>query len=362
MSLRSVAFQVLVAAAAVVATYHTRLQAAQALQPPVWIRPTAENIAPVLTAYGGGADEAAAKWASSLRWWGPASVKDLESVLASSAFSARTKAAFVLELFVTSVYPPLLETGRTLLAQHGPLGVKRGDDEFEVLWHHTALGAMQGGVRFTAEDQYLDEIDPRFEDARRRSVEPANRFALARAIAAAGLCCWNQESWLTSRGMAIAITNAPRRRVGTLEFALSLFEDAARIDALRTEALIRGAVLLFEGGRERKALEWFERVPPHDDIVLGYVQHLTHGRVLDALDRPADAAAAYRRALAILPGAQTAGIGLAAALLRTGSADEAVEVAAAARRGGTSEAPRLTFHMADARFIPQWLSEIRRLK
>ena len=50
-------------------------------------------------------------------------------------------------------------------------------------------------------------------------------------------------------------------------------------------------------GRHETALGFLERVPAHDDVPLGYVQHLTRGHVFDELNRPADAAAAYRRAL-----------------------------------------------------------------
>jgi hypothetical protein len=348
------------AAAIVAATCQTWLLA-QSPGRPVFIRPTAATIAPMLDAYGRGDHAAVSKWASSVLRWSRLEIQDLEAVFDRSPLSSRVKAAFVLELAAGATFLPetMFNKGRTLLVQRGPLGANRGDDEFEVLWHHAALGVMQGRVQFAAEDRYLDEIGPRFEDARRREIDLPTRFPLARAVAAAGLCCWDPgEQYLTARGSSFQF-NPPRHTL-SIEAALVRFEEAARIEELRAEALIRGGVLLAEAGRERKAVEWFERVPPHDDTVLGYVQHVIHGRMLDKLARTADAVAAYRRALDSLPGAQTARIGLAAALLRLGHADEAVAIAAAARQPGASEVGRLTFHLADARFLPQWLSEIRR--
>jgi hypothetical protein len=97
--------------------------------------------------------------------------------------------------------------------------------------------------------------------------------------------------------------------------------------------------------------------------VIGYVQHLTHARVLDALDRPADAAGAYRAALAITPPGQHAGIGLAAALLRSGQVHEAVAAGDAARSMNTENAGhQLAFNRGDGRFVSRWLAEIRRMR
>ena len=85
-------------------------------------------------------------------------------------------------------------------------------------------------------------------------------------------------------------------------------------------------------GRTEQARSWLEQVPPHADRVVGNVQQLTHGRVLDRLDRAGDAADASRKALAIEPHAQRAAIGLAAALMRTGAEEEAGRAAADTRR------------------------------
>jgi len=84
--------------------------------------------------------------------------------------------------------------------------------------------------------------------------------------------------------------------------------------------------------------------------------------VLDVVQRPADAAAAYKRALRFDPNAQVAGIGLAAALLRSGRSAEAGAAAASAGRLPPAAGDHVrTFERADGRFVRGWIAEIRRL-
>lgn len=103
------------------------------------------------------------------------------------------------------------------------------------------------------------------------------------------------------------------------------------------------------------------------------MHHWTHARLLDAVDRPADAAAAYRRALAFGPKSQAATIGLAAALQRAGRGEESAKAAADARAIHGVVSPMETASRAfgdsmptldrgDNRFVPQWLAEVRRLR
>ena len=119
---------------------------------------------------------------------------------------------------------------------------------------------------------------------------------------------------------------------------------------------------------DRIAITWgrltaTQPTPPHDDSMLNYVQHLTRGRLFDGADRAADAASAYRRALEAEPRSQLAAIGLAAALLRSARADEAVDAAARARTLGAEHTRHdQAFRQADLRFVRGWLSEIRRLR
>jgi tetratricopeptide (TPR) repeat protein len=212
----------------------------------------------------------------------------------------------------------------------------------------------------------VDAAGARLDDARRRGVALETRMPLARAFTSALMCCWTRSPGELVR----SFRDLSRSRV-TLAGALAQFEEAAREPALRAEALVRGATLLFDSNRRPDALAWLERVPDQSDPVVGYAQHWTHARILDD-DRPADAAAAYRRALAVAPKSQTAAIGLAAALQRAGRAEDSATAAADARRMHVispaefgRRAPEdlmLTFDRGDRRFVPQWLAELRRLR
>jgi tetratricopeptide (TPR) repeat protein len=238
------------------------------------------------------------------------------------------------------------------------LGDDAGDDRFELLWHQTALGVAQGVQQWDLQQEYLDAIRGRFEQARQRGVWADSRIPLARAIAAAGLCCAR-----SAPGEPVQwVRFSSRPPATTFQAAMALFEEAARVPALRVEALIRGGMLLRATGHDAEALAWFGQVPD-DDRSFGYVHHLTRGRILDALHRPAEAVAAYEAALRDAPTAQLAGIGLAAALLRSGRAEAAARTAMEVRRapGGPTNHFR-EFQRADVRFVPEWLAEIRRLR
>ena len=91
------------------------------------------------------------------------------------------------------------------------------------------------------------------------------------------------------------------------------------------------------------------------------MHYQTLGRVFDATKRPTDAAEAYRLALTYEPSSQVASTGLAAALLRSGRAEEAVRAADEARvmtnESGNVDAE---FRRGDVRFVSGWLADIRR--
>lgn len=273
----------------------------------------------------------------------------------------RARAAFALEILVRRPMrvPELLDAGRAMvMGRPSPLGRDTLEDRFEVLWHQTALGLAQGAPRFEWQSEYLAAVVPRFDEARRRGVNLETRLPLARAFAAGLSCCWKPVA-----GEVVRQIPRAARAGTTLDAALALFEQAGETAALRAEALVRGAGLLHAAARADQALAWLERVPAHDDPTVGYLQRLTQGRVLDGFDRPADAAAAYRAALAIEPRSQRAAIGLAAALMRAGAVDEAGRVAADARRMEDDGARRVgEFLRGDQRFVDEWLAEIRTLR
>ena len=258
----------------------------------------------------------------------------------------------------TRVDQTTLVTGRTMVMNRpAKFGDDKKEDRFEILWHQTALALLQNSRSSAAQWDYLDAIWPRIDEAMKRGATDGGRIPLARGIFAAGICCpvmfGERERPVMMLGKAIP----------TMADALALFERAAANPALAAEAYVRGGLLLRRERQDAEALKWFDRAPDNDDRLVQYVRHLTRGRLLDQFDRPAEAVEAYRAARAMNPESQLAGVGLAAALLRTGHADDAVKLAADVRRTKDEGPDYMTaFDRADSRFVSSWLGEIRGLR
>ena len=315
-----------------------------------------------LDAYANGDDQAAQTWIKGLKFREPVSA--LPDVVAKRGAWSRSDAAFLLEAALAGNFDQrtvaVLTRGAAMVMKRpSPVGADSDEDRFEILWHQTAVAIAQASPWPFAMQDYLDAIVNRFEPAERAGGALATRLPLARAISAGRLCCFKRLP-----GEALQVIPALSRGV-TLDKAMALYETAAVVPALRREALIRGAKLLYDSARFADALAWLDRVSGEPDSGLEYVHRLTRGRVLDALNRPGDAAEAYRMALTIVPDGQLAAIGRAAALLRQGRGEqaEAVASAALAMPAGRRDFDRLrAFNMADARFVPGWIAEIRRLR
>jgi hypothetical protein len=323
-----------------------------------------QDIKKAIAAYAGGDDLAAERWVS--HWLSPTNLAYLELVMTRDSEPwNRSKPEFLLEIAVAMSgehgyrVPDVLKAGSSLMfGRPTAVGADPAEDQFEVLWFQAALGIAQGLEQYWLQQDLLDLIRLRFETAGEHPAVRKTRFPLARGIAAAGLCCWKRIP-----GEAVQYVPPSDRRPVSPDEAIALFERAAAIPALRTEALARGAVLFWKVGRNADALGWFDRVPAHDDPALGYVQHLAHGRLLDGTDRAADAASAHRAALEFEPTSQVAAIGLAAALLRLGRADEAALVGAGALHLSSETArPDAAYRRGDFRFVAGWLEDIRRLR
>jgi tetratricopeptide (TPR) repeat protein len=331
------------------------------------VQPSLErSIHEVLAAYEGGDDRAVERWVTSQQ--GRSSLASLETVIVMDTTPwRRAKPAFVLEAVVamtgtrtlSSRAASLLTAGAAQMAgRPTPLGVNPEEDRFELLWYQAAIGVAQGLQQYWLQQDLLDIVAQRCRDVPRLVDE--SRIPLARGIAAAGLCCWKRVP-----GEVVQIVQPSERRHMRVEQAIALFEEAAKKPALSVEALVRGAVLLHKVERDAQALAWFDRVPPHQDRALGYVHHLNYARVLDGTSRAEGAVTAYRAALDYEPASQLPAIGLAAALMRTGRADEAVAAAAAAKRLAAEKVGLnydLTYQRADSRFVAGWLEEIRRMR
>jgi hypothetical protein len=335
----------------------------------------AANVQLAFSSYAGGDDLAVERWLSTPQ--GAANLPYVERILlANQPAWSRSIAAFLIECAaarwrsgpgqggVLQANPSrglaLLPSARVyVMSRPAALGADPAEDRFEILWHQIAIGIIEGARGFPRLVEYLDHVSPRFDAAAAGGVSLDTRFALARATATAALCCPRSSAETRALPSSAGAVAPPG-----LEAAVASLERAAAIPSLRVEALIRGGVLYANLLRRGDALAWLERAPAdHDDHLLGYVQHLTRGRLLDASNRPADAAGAYASARRHMPSGQLAGIGHAAALLRSGRADEAAETALEARRLPDDQRDLLAeFDRADFRFVHVWLAELRRLR
>jgi tetratricopeptide (TPR) repeat protein len=276
-----------------------------------------------------------------------------------NAFSNDLRAAaFLLEV---AYREPLrassfLRLGRSIVVgRPHALGVDRSKDRFELLWHQSAIAVAQTQAQVAILIESVDAAHHRLAQAQAQGLAVDTRIPLAQAQAAAIGCCWK-------RIPGAAVRSIPAKAKRSIDEALALFRAAATIESSKAEALVRGAALLAGERRYTEALSWLADVPRHDDTFVAYVQYMTLARVYEQLDRIPEAAAAYANALDRAPNSQSAAIGLAAALIRTGRTEDGWKAATQARRMTEIGEPGLAdWERGDARFLPRWLAEIRGL-
>jgi cytochrome c-type biogenesis protein CcmH/NrfG len=95
------------------------------------------------------------------------------------------------------------------------------------------------------------------------------------------------------------------------------------------------------------------------DRELTFWLNLFRGRALSVLGHFQESADAYRKASALYPGAQSAGIGLALQLFRLDQTTDADNVARAVRRASGDD-PWSDYSAADSRFISEHLGRLRK--
>jgi hypothetical protein len=298
----------------------------------------------------------------------------------------RGKAVLLLEMASTAgrgVAPQytvvLVRIGREYLTTAGGgESAPSASPAFARLWHRAAVGLLQGFSQPSNTEEHLDALGERSRGT--PSVPLDARLVLARAVAqerrcwdrrpaidqagdgvtalarAAGLIVENDLDGPTKAGQKAAV--AAHR--ACLREALARFEAAAAMDEARAEARVRGGWILYQEGRHADALKWLDGVVAGDDRDLAYWLALFRGRALSALNRPQDAAAAYRAAVALYPTAQAAGIGLALELMRLDRMQEAHEAARVVRTAGASATdPWSSYGAGDRRFFDLWIDQLR---
>jgi tetratricopeptide (TPR) repeat protein len=219
----------------------------------------------------------------------------------------------------------LVEEACTIVRRNRP-------SEAERVWHRAAIAVLSSGPNRQTLEVHAAHASSRFDD------DP--HFVLARAVAAELLTFPEPRDGLT---LADRDGANPMRLVG-------LFEAAQKHPSVRAEAAVHLGFTWLRLGRGVDAIKTLGEVERlTDDPYLRHLGFLLLGRARDQLGQDEDAVEAYRRAAAEMPAAQTAAIGLAAALMRTGRLEEADRVAQTAVGGRGDADPWLSYGPGYAR-------------
>ena len=251
-------------------------------------------------------------------------------------------AVFALELAVAALRshnPDARDEGGRLLAEYNARVRQPEADAFECVWLWTELSAFEG--LFMADSAML--FVP-------RAVERCpgeGRLRLAYAII-------SEQQWL--RGSA-----GPNEENNILD----RYQAATKSPETAPEARMRAAWFLYRIGRLDEALVLADQSPPSDaDPYVRYLTALVRGQILRARGRPEDAAKAYRDALTIWPGAQSARVALMTLVLNRGDSQEAAKLAEAAETEQEAVSdnqfdPWWTYWLGDYRVYPAIVARLR---
>jgi tetratricopeptide (TPR) repeat protein len=285
-----------------------------------------------------------------------------------------THEAFLFEVAMTGIarhWPDarmLLDASRRLMVgRRDPIGANPDIDRFEVTFHEAAVALLAGAAGAGAAGNYLDAIAQRLPPA---PGEPpattprldAPRLVLMRAIVQEMTTLPFTRAAVASDPRPYLWMAAPRdgelRRA--LERAVALFDAAATNPATADEAQVRAAFVLARLGRVPDALARLDRVSAGADPTVRYWMALVRGRALDAQGETTAAIAAYERAAALQPRAQTPAAALAALSLRAGDRDRALHWADVARTTPADVVdPWWQYFTGDFRLLAGWVRDLR---
>jgi hypothetical protein len=245
----------------------------------------------------------------------------------------------------------LVEAGNFVRGRPDMPGVSPADDAFEILFHKTAVAMLMGQRRPDFVELHgLDPLATRLvseppADGVPRLVDPW--IDLARAIVA------DQWTLIDPTRLERLSTNLIYR-----------FDQAARFDVTRAEALVRKAWLFVRLGRHDDAVATLDRVGADGrsvELSVRYWARLFRGKAFEGLGRIAEAASVYEAARALVPRAQSAGVALVALELRRGQHARAYEWAADVRTApDTAFDPWWQYLYAEFRHFDARLEALRR--
>jgi tetratricopeptide (TPR) repeat protein len=286
-----------------------------------------------------------------------------------------SRATFLLELSLVGSLrgwtdASLLLTGARDLVLHrpAPIGTRPAEDAFEITFHRTAVALLVSRRELNEAVGYLTAIAPRVR-ATPGTGEPTlvdPRIALVQACIRDVRTAPFEASVLQDPDRLPSLTIDPNSALlrTQSDAALAAYREAERLSPVADEARVRRGLLLHRLGRQAEALAALDVAPAAGaDPAVDYWRMLFRGRVLQALDRPEEAAAAYEAAARGWPGAQTPAVALAALAQQQDRPDDARRWAALARTTSADTIdPWWQYWTGDFRFAGSWFDDLRQVR
>jgi len=208
----------------------------------------------------------------------------------------------------------LVEWACAYVRTHAPLS------EFDRAWQLVALSVLEGAIDSSALGEHVSHARPVFTD------EP--RLLLARGIVDEQFNAPSEVLVRTETAAGVVrLREAMARREGesfrAAERAIARFQEAAAIETLKGEALLRAGHVQMRISRYDAALASWNGLEAHmNEPAMLFLLHLFRGMALEGRGRVADSRRSYESALKISPGAHSATLRLAALSFRHGYGDE----------------------------------------
>lgn len=284
-----------------------------------------------------------------------------------------SRAAFLLEVSFAGFERQWADAGDMLAGtrdlvvnRRAAPGTNPSEDEFELAFHRAAVTFFLGRQALKLADAYVTALAGRVDLVPATSGKP-------RLV----------DPWMTlARGMIAEIQTAPAFRPGSgtvadstlaipardssarrqAELAIATLERVRDAPSVAAEASVRRGLLLLRIDRAAEALVALdESDAAQGDDTVRYLSALFRGRTLEKLDRSVDAAAAYERAAAAMPGTQSPAAALASLWQRN---DRPIDAQLWARRAITMPTnvldPWWVYWRGDLRHASERLAALRK--
>ena len=166
---------------------------------------------------------------------------------------------------------------------------------------------------------------------------------------------------LLAQGIAAELRLYPRARNSGFKEAEQIFGDLKDDGEVGAEAMMRLGALNLRAGQIAQSLPYLTSAADTSrDAFVTYLANLFMGQAYDRLKDPANAESAYRRALAVVPRAQSATFSLVPILAARGERAEAASLVSAATATPVAPDPWRSYGDGDHRFWPERIAALRR--